>query len=423
MHSCSIRGFPRGLGDFLASSTTGRVVLHVDMDAFFAAVEILARPGLRGRPVIVGGRPGGRGVVATASYEARRFGITCGMSLTEAASRCPHAVFLDGDPPKYVYYSLRMLERLRTHSPRIEPFSIDEAFMEIEGGDLATGSALAARVQADIQRELRLSVSIGVGPNKLVAKMASRVSKPHGLTTFDVPAFRRHFWPLPVSEMYGVGEKTSAALAALGIATIGDLAESRTDRLHRRFGIVGKQLQLMAAGLDETPVVPYYEAPAEKSMGHEHTLAENESDPVRLEPLLFRLVEQVARRLRKAGKRGRRLTVKLRFTDFRTITRQRTLAEPSDEERTFFPLARGLLHQHAAGLPIRLVGFTVADLSGGLSPETLFASDARHRDMLGVVDRLRDRYGENVFTRAKVMVGRSLPGQRRLHRRPEIMDG
>jgi DNA polymerase-4 len=387
------------------------------MDAFFAAVEVLVRPGLRGRPLVVGGEPGGRGVVATASYEARQFGIQPGMSLTEAYGRCPGAVFLPGDPPKYLYYSIRMLERLRAFSPLVEPFSIDEAFIELEAaGDLPAGSAVGTRVQIDIERTLGLSASIGVGPNKLVAKMASRVRKPRGITQFDQAAFRRHFWPRAAGDLYGVGDKTAAALSELGISTIGDLAQAPPTLLGRRFGIVGRQLQLMAAGFDDTPVIPYYVGVPEKSMGHEHTLAQNDADPIRLEALLFRLVEQVARRLRKAGKRGRRLTVKLRFPDFKTITRQRTLPEPSDEERTFFPLARDLLHRNASSRPLRLVGFSVGDLSGGLPPISLFASDGRYRDLLGAVDGLRDRFGENVFTRAKVMTGRS---SRKSESRPE----
>ncbi|HWN81394.1 MAG TPA: DNA polymerase IV [Candidatus Udaeobacter sp.] len=395
-------------------------MLHVDMDAFFAAVETLARPALRGQPLVVGGEPGGRGVVATASYEARKFGIGPGMSLAEAYRRCPSAVFLPGDPPKYVYYSIRMLERLRAYSPLVEPFSIDEAFVGLEEVDLQGGREVGARLQADIERALGLTASIGVGPNKLVAKMASRVAKPRGLTMLDQLAFQRHFWPRPAVDLYGVGEKTAAALAALRIRTIGELAQAPPSILARAFGVIGNQLRHMAAGRDETPIIPYYAGVAEKSMGHEHTLARNDADPHRLEALLCRLVEQVARRLRKAQVRGRRLTVKLRFADFKTITRQRTLPTPSDEERTFFPLARDLLHQHSGGKELRLLGFSVADLSGGAPPPTLFASDARHRDMLGVVDQLRDKFGENVFTRAKVMTA-----AKRLARSagPEAMDG
>ena len=399
------------------------MVLHVDMDAFFAAVETLARPGLRGCPLVVGGEPGGRGVVATASYEARKFGIGPGMSLTEAYRRCPGAVFLPGDPPKYVYYSIRMLERLRAYSPLIEPFSIDEAFVGLEDADLDRGREVGARLQADIERSLGLTASIGVGPNKLVAKMASRVAKPRGLTVFDQGAFQRHFWPRPAGDLYGVGEKTETALIALRILTIGDLAQAPPSLLVRYFGVIGNQLRHMAAGRDETPIIPYYAGIAEKSMGHEHTLARNDADPHRLEALLCRLVEQVARRLRKAAVRGRRLTVKLRFADFKTITRQRTLLEPSDEERTFFPLARDLLRKHAGGKELRLLGFSVADLSRGLPPPTLFASDARHRDMLGAVDQLRDRFGENVFTRAKVMTGFKAERSGRNASGPEAMDG
>jgi DNA polymerase-4 len=390
-----------------------RVVLHVDMDAFFAAVEALASPRLRGLPVVVGGTPGSRGVVATASYEARRFGIEPGMSLTEAESRCPDAVFLAGDPPKYVYYSLCMLKILRGFSPFVEPFSIDEAFVEItrQVPDLAAGSRIGAAIQKAIRDELGLSASIGIGPNKLIAKMASRVSKPHGNTVLDLEAFQRHFWPLEVSKLYGVGDKTAVALASIGVHTVGDLASAPRAILQRAFGVVGVQLKHMAAGSDETPLIPYYEGVAEKSMGHEHTLARNESNPARLEAVLLRLSEQVARRLRLAGKRGRRVVVKLRFADFRTITRQRTLVTPTDEERTIYPLARSLMRANYAGRPLRLVGVSVADLVRDPGLESLFTADRRHREVLGAVDGLRDRFGENVLTRAKVMTARANPAE------------
>jgi DNA polymerase IV len=387
-----------------------RVILHVDMDAFFASVEALAAPSLRGLPLVVGGTPGSRGVVATASYEARRFGIEPGMSLTEAESRCRGAVFLAGDPPKYLYYSLRMLQILRAHAPLVEPFSIDEAFVEVTGQapDLAAGSRIGAAIQSAIQKALGLSASIGIGPNKLVAKMASRVAKPQGNTVLDREAFQRHFWPLAVSKLYGVGDKTAVALASLGVHTVGDLALAPRAILERAFGVVGVQLMHMAAGSDDTPLIPYYEGVAEKSMGHEHTLARNESDPARLEAVLLRLTEQVARRLRLAGKRGRRVVVKLRFADFRTITRQRTLAHPTDEERTIYPLARTLMRANYEGRPLRLVGVSVADLTSDPGLESLFASDRRHREVLGAVDELRDRFGENVLTRGKVMAARSM---------------
>jgi len=389
-------------------TTPARVLLHVDMDAYFAGVEVLANPALRGLPVIVGGHPGSRGVVATASYEARPFGIRPGMPLAEAARRCPRAVFLPGDPPKYVFYSLRLLELLRGFSPQVEPFSIDEAFVELSGQarTLVEGRDVAVEVQRAIDRRLALSASIGVGPNKLVAKMASGLDKPHGITVLDRADFRRRFWPRTAGELFGVGEKTAAALALLGIRTIGDLAQAPPAGLVRAFGVIGGALRHMARGEDSTPLIPYYEGLPIKSMGHEHTLARDEADPERLAAMLLRLTEQVARRLRQAGLAGRTVTVKLRFIDFRTITRRRTLDLPTDEEQRIFPVARDLLFRNQNGAPLRLIGVSVSGLAGGAGTEYLFGADRRRRRVIGAADRLRDRFGENVLTRARVLTVR-----------------
>jgi DNA polymerase-4 len=378
------------------------------MDAYFAAVEVLANPALRGLPVIVGGHPGSRGVVATASYEARPCGIRPGMPLAEAARRCPHAVFLPGDPPKYVFYSLRLLDLLRSFSPQVEPCSIDEAFVELSGQvpDLAAGRAVAIEIQRAIDRRLRLSASIGVGPNKLVAKMASGVDKPHGITVLDRAAFCRRFWPLATGELLGVGEKTAAALAMLRLRTIGDLAHAPRGDLVRAFGVIGGALRHMARGEDDTPLIPYYKGLPVKSMGHEHTLAHDEADPERLAALLLRLAEQVARRLRQARLTGRTVTVKLRFADFRTITRQRTLDFHTDEAEHIYPVARDLLRRHQAGAPLRLLGVSMSGLAGGAGTEYLFAADRRRRQVIGAADLLRDRFGENVLTRARVLTVR-----------------
>jgi DNA polymerase-4 len=375
------------------------------MDAFFAAVEVLANPQLRGRPVVVGGRPGSRGVVATASYEARPFGIRPGMAIGEAARRCPHAVFIGGDPAKYLFYSVQLLRLLREHSPRLEPFSIDEAFIELTGQapDLAAGRESAAMIQAEVQNRLGLTASIGIGPNKLIAKMASGVEKPSGLTMLDRSRFRSRFWPRPVDDLWGVGEKTAAALGALGIRSIGELAGWPRPPLVRTFGVVGGLLQEMARGHDDTPLIPYDRGLPVKSMGHEHTLARDEADPARLEALLLRLTEQVARRLRQGGKRGRTVTLKLRFTDFRTITRRRTLPLPTDEERVIHPVACDLLARHRGREALRLLGVAVSGLTGGPATEELFAADRRHREVLGAVDALRDRFGDEVLIRASVL--------------------
>lgn len=387
--------------------SNGRVILHIDMDAFFASVEALANPRLRGKPLVVGGLPGGRGVVATASYEARPYGIRPGMSIGEAARRCPEAIFLPGDPPKYLFTSIKLLGVLRRFSPLVEPFSIDEAFVELPAPviDLRAGGEFAARVQSAIEEDLRLTASIGVGPNKLIAKMASRVAKPRGLTVFDQESYRKHFWRLPVDALWGIAAHTKIKLAALGIDTLGQLASYPRSPLMRAFGVVGGILQEMARGNDQTPIIPYYEGVPVKSMGHEHTLARDESDAGRIEAVLLRLTEQVARRLRLGAKQGKTVTVKLRFPDFRTITRQRTLSLPTDEERVIYPQARALLIEHRGGAPLRLIGVSVSSLTDNRIPDYLFAEDRRYRDVLKAVDALRDRFGEDVMTKAKTLAG------------------
>jgi DNA polymerase-4 len=391
-----------------------RVLLHIDMDAFFASVEVLSNPSLRGRPLVVGGVPGHRGVVSTASYEARRFGIEPGMAISEAFKRCPEATFLPGSPSKYIFNSIRLLDLLRRFSPLLEPFSIDEAFVEITGHEIGLhdGQAVASRIQTAIEGELGITASIGVGPNKLIAKMASRVIKPRGLTVLNRETFCDHFWPRPVDDLWGIGTKTAAALNLLGISTIGELAQTPRPPLMRAFGVVGGALKEMAQGRDDTPLIPYFQGVPVKSMGHEYTFPRDESDPRRLEAVLYRLTEQVARRLRLGGKAGRTVTVKIRFDDFRTITRQRTMKSPTDEERVVFPVVRDLLHANARGERLRLIGVSVSGLSAVSAtslPLDLFPPDIRNRRVLSAVDALRDRFGENVMTRAKTLASPPSP--------------
>jgi DNA polymerase-4 len=343
------------------------------------------------------------------------------MPIGEAVRRCPCAIFLDGDPPKYVYYSIRLFALLREFSPLVEPFSIDEAFVEVSGQaqNLAGARSISRSIQAAVAERLGLTASVGVGPNKLIAKMASGVAKPNGLTVLDRVEFQRHFWPLPAGDLWGVGEKTAAALRVLGIITVGDLAACPRAPLLRAFGVVGGILQEMARGNDDTPLIPYYEGLPVKSMGHEHTLARDEADPGRLDALLLRLAEQVARRLRSGGKQGRTVTVKLRFGDFRTITRQRTLGEPTDEERVIYPVARDLMDRNRGGAALRLAGLSVSGLVDRTPPAYLFAEDRRYRDILGAVDALRDRFGEEVLTRARILGFRTRRGPAPPHGRPQ----
>ncbi len=381
-----------------------RWILLADMDAFFASVEQSCHPHLRGQPVIVCGDPSRRGVVTAASYEARPTGVRAGMPVAEARRLCPGAHFLEGDPEKYVATSLKLLEHYLTFTPDVEPFSVDEAFLAVGrvGGTLEEARAIAAEIQRGTREKFDLTSSIGVGPNKLVAKMASGVSKPFGLTAFDPAAFQAHFWPQPVRELWGVGEKMQARLEALGLRTIGDLARADRRRMEGLFGVLGPQLVDSAHGRDDTPLIPYHEGVDPKSMGHEVTLPEDCRDPVALEGTLLRLSDQVTRRLRSEGFRGRTVALKLRDHRFVTHMRQRSLAHATDDHAQVYEVARTLWRESWKGEPVRLLGVSVSGLETadeGRQGE-LFATDDRALRLRAAMDKVRDKLGEAVIVPA-----------------------
>jgi len=382
------------------------MILLIDMDAFFASVEQAHHPQLRGVPVIVCGDPARRGVVTAASYEARPFGVRAGMPLGEARRLCPQAHYVEGNPDKYVALSVKLLDLYLTVSPDVEPFSVDEAFLQIarrgsrppdERAALDEAVVVARRLQGEIERRFSLGASIGIGPSKLVAKMASGVQKPRGLTALDIPAFQRHFWPLDVQELWGVGPKLAARMRSLGITTVGELARAPEPLLQAAFGIIGPQLKEAAWGRDDTPLVPYHQGVEAKSMGHEVTLPEDCDDRAFLEGTLLRLSDQVARRLRGEGYVGRTVAVKLRDQRFTTIIRQRVLTAFTADHRTLFESARTLWRENWKGDPLRLVGVTISSLERAASAgqTELFTPDLRATRLRDALDRVRDRLGES----------------------------
>ena len=377
------------------------MILLVDMDAFFASVEQAHHPHLRGRPVIVCGDPDRRGVVTAASYEARPSGVHAGMPLAEARRLCPQAEYVEGNPRKYVEKSLELLEIFLSVTPDVEPFSVDEAFLDLghlgdRGATPEAARALALGIQKRIADEHGLGASIGIGPNKLIAKMASGVNKPRGLTLLDEEGFRRHFWPLDVQALWGVGPKLSEHLKRMGIATVGDLGRARPESLRQAFGVVGPHLREAAWGHDQTPVVPYHEGLDPKSMGHEVTLPEDCRDAEFLEGTLLRLSDQVARRLRVDGFTARTLTLKLRDHRFRTVTRQRALGTGVDEHIAIFEVVRALWRANWRGEPLRLLGVSASalDRKGEGEQTELFASDERSLALQAALDKVRDKLGE-----------------------------
>ncbi len=388
-------------------TVTDRTILHVDLDAFFAAVEQRDRPELRGRPVIVGGDPRGRGVVSAASYEARRSGVHSAMSLREAVRRCPDGVFLPVDGRRYQQASRDVMEVMRRFTPQVEPISIDEAFLDVTGSRplFGDGRTIAGAIKAAVRADVGLTASVGVARTKLVAKIASDLRKPDGLVVVAPGDEAAFLAPLPIARLWGVGEKTAAALADFGVRTIGDLAALPADVLARRFGKHGASLVERARGVDADPV---HEGDPAKSVGHEHTFDVDTSDPEIIERTLLAMSDGVSGRLRSAGVRASTIAVKVRDSSFRTISRQRTLPESVDMTEPIFRVALDLARPEVRGIRVRLLGVSASNL-GEREQLGLFAfENTRRRAAIEAADALRRRYGENAVMRGR-LVGAGLP--------------
>jgi DNA polymerase-4 len=346
-----------------------RRILHIDMDAFFAAVELKRHPELRGKPVVIGGRgnPSERGVVSTASYEARRFGIHSAMPLRTAHRLCPEAVFLPVDFEAYERESARIKDILREITPQMEDVGIDEAFLDIS--ELPeTSETIARTIQARILERTGLTCSIGIAPNKLLAKIASDLEKPSGLTVLQESDLATRIWPLPVRKLPGVGPKTEARLHEMGIDTIGALARTPLQRLIDRFGPShGRYLRRAAWGEDEEPIVTHWEP---KSTSREVTFAHDVTRRRVLVDTLRSLTREVTEHLRSEGYRCRTVTVKIRFSDFETHTRERTLPEPTDRWEIIEAAVLACFARVLVSRPVRLLGVRLGELSrSGKSPE------------------------------------------------------
>lgn len=387
-------------------SARSRTILHVDMDAFFAAVEQRDRPELRGKPVIVGADPRGgrgRGVVSTASYEARRFGVGSAMPISEAWRRCPHGVYLPPDIERYARESERVMAVLRRFTDLVEPVSIDEAFLDATGSirSLGTGAEIAARLKQSIREEMRLTASVGVATSKLVAKIASDMQKPDGLVVVPPGAEAAFLAPLPVRRLWGVGPKMEETLAKLGVVTIGQLAALDPGRLERRLGTHGQDLQRLARGEDEREVSS---EPAEaKSLGQEHTYDRDTADPERLRATLLDLADGVAGRLRAHGLRARTITLKYRDEEFRTTTHARTLPDATDSGNDLFRVASELFAEVHRGKKVRLLGIYTSHFGEGRPQLSLFEEAKPPSPADQVRDAVRKRFGDDAITRASLL--------------------
>ena len=386
------------------------MILHVDMDAFYASVEERERPELRGRAVVVGGDPRGRGVVAAANYVAREYGVRSAMPAAQAKRLCPQAVFVRSRMALYADESARIRRIFARYTPLIEPLSLDEAFLDVSGCERLFGSArnIAVAIKRAIATEAGLIASVGVAPTKFVAKIASDHDKPDGLVCVPADKVQGFLDVLPIGALWGVGRATGARFAQMGIETIGELREQPREMMSALFGRQGEHLWQLSHGIDPRPVMPDRAA---KSISHETTFGRDICDLDELLAHLHQLSEQVAARVRRAERLARRVQLKIRFDDFRTITRASTFEAPTDSTRMIRHAARTLLEQNVAvkpgtrtlAQPLRLLGAGVAGFGLETQPDQvdLFAPEAPEHDKAvdTLVDSIRERFGETSLRR------------------------
>jgi DNA polymerase-4 len=388
------------------SGSFPRSILHVDMDAFYASVEQRDRPELRGRPVIVGGLRG-RGVVCAASYEARPFGVHSAMPTATAKRLCPQAVFLPVRMKHYAEIGRQIREILLSFTPLVEPLSLDEAFLDVDGCEQLFGPApeIAAKVRARVKSETGLTASVGVAPNKFLAKLASDHGKPDGLVVVLPDRISEFLAPLPVGRIWGVGKKAEKRLHTLGIETIGQLARLSEQDLVGQFGELGEHFRQLANGNDNRRVVPDREA---KSISTETTFAKDISDRQLLRDWLLDLTDQLAARLRHAGLRARTVELKIRSSDFKTRHRGQALPEASNSTDAIWQTAQAIFEQGLTRemLPIRLLGVGATRLTGETGAQrSLFDSDQRDRQhsLDQTVDAIRKQFGSAAVRRAALV--------------------
>ena len=380
------------------------MIIHVDMDAFYASVEERDRPKLCGKPVIVGGTPEGRGVVAAANYVVREFGVHSAMPTSTALRLCPDAIVLRPRIDYYAEISQQIHDVFHHYTPLVEPLSLDEAFLDVTGSVQLFGSAdeIGRRIKQDIKDEVQLVASAGIAPNKFLAKLASDLDKPDGFVSVQADAIQEFLDPLSVGRIWGVGRVTGEALDQLGIKTIRQLRNIPRESLDRRFGKMGEHVWNLARGIDNRAVVPDREA---KSISHETTFARDVEDIEILRSWLMALTEQVARRLRRHSLRGRIIQLKVRYNDFDTITRSQSLPEPTNSTDVLWQVASGLLDSRLPNrrLCVRLIGIGVSNIDDSDHKQQLMFDEeggGRSEKLDEVTDQIKDRFGTDAIRRA-----------------------
>ena len=409
-------------------SSPGRTIFHVDMDAFFVSVEELFDPSLTGKPVVVGGQRDERGVVSAASYEARKFGVHSAMPLRTAAKLCPQAIFVNGHPERYRECSEKVYSVLNTFSPMVEMASIDEAYLDMTGTDRLHGPPLRAAhaLHQKMKAETRLNCSIGIGGSRLVAKVSSAKAKPNGVLLVVPGQEAKFLAPLDVRDIPGVGKVTEKNLHALGIKQVGDLTKLEEHELERRFGKWGLALAGKARGEDaggwfDTEVGADTDA---KSISHEHTFNEDTAQVERIDATLMRLSEMVGRRLREHSFYARTLQLKLRYSDFTTLTRAHSLAAPTQLDTEIYEQIHVLFHKNwMVGRKVRLLGLQASSFGSGESGQIDLLEEERQqrwKKAMAAADKMRDKFGESSVSLATGLRGRF---RERTHENPAGLPG
>jgi len=376
-----------------------RIILHIDMDAFFISVEQRDNPSLKGKPAAVCGSLS-RSVVTSATYEARPFGIRAGMSTQEAKRRCPQLILVEGNHSKYTEAAARIFSILKDYTPLVEVASIDEAYLDITQSQLLFKSPLhiGKSIKDRIREGEQLTCSIGIAPNKLLAKLGSNLKKPDGLVVIEREKVEEILSDLPVSKLFGIGPRLTEELNSIGILTCGQLGKFPVSSLHKRFGVIGQKLHEMGLGLDDNPIVPFDEEEDAKSISHSVTLEEDTSDPNTLRKVLLQLSERVSRRMRKDGFVGRRIVLTVRYSDFFTFSKQKTISKWINSGNEIFRQAFEIFTSISHPKPIRLLGVGTSLLKKEWCQLDLFERRDKKEKMLRAMDRVNERFGDWTLT-------------------------
>jgi DNA polymerase-4 len=384
-----------------------RIVMHCDQNAFFASVEQQANPELQGKPIaVVGGS--GRTVITTSSYEARAFGVKTGMAKWEALRCCPQLIIVVGDNKKYTYTSARIVEMMKEYTPQVEVFSIDEAWLDVTHSlsIFGTPERIAYMLKARIKESFGITCSIGIAPNKLLAKLASDLYKPDGLTTIKPEDVSRTLEHMPIKELCGIGKKMERHLNLMSIYTCGELGRCDESRLTRKFGIIGSRLQLMGQGIDDSPVAPIEEDDEVKSVGHSMTLRQDVTKREDILKYLLQLSEMVGRRARRYGVSGKTITLHVRFADFYSnFGKQNTLRSYINQSTEIYKAAVAILDTTELPQPVRQLGVKLSNLSYESEQLSLFHDEQRKIDAIRAMDSVNDRFGAFKVTFGSLLTG------------------